>query len=82
MVPLIYLLLGLITLLRLKPAAFTDIARSDSLGYIRASSWGLVILGGLWSITTAVFLLQKQATITLVNELIFLGAGVVPAGCC
>ena len=80
MVPLIYLLLGLITLLRLKPAAFTEIARSDSLGYIRASSWGLVILGGLWSITTAVFLLQKQATITLVNELIFLGAGVVTAG--
>ena len=80
MVPLIYLLLGLITLLRLKPTEFTEIARSDSLGYIRASSWGMVILGGLWSITSAMFLVQNQTTITLVNELIFLGAGVVTAG--
>lgn len=79
-VPLLYLLLGLITLLRLKPEAFTEIARSDSLGYIRFSSWGLVILGGLWSITTAVFLWQNRDIITLANELLFLGGGVLTAG--
>ncbi|MBE5803873.1 MAG: hypothetical protein E7316_05115 [Clostridiales bacterium] len=78
LLPLFYLLLGVIKLARLKPE-FTAVDESESLGYIRASSLGLAALGGLWSITTVIFLLATDRAMTLPQELIFLGCGVVTA---
>lgn len=76
MLPLFYLLLGTIKLLRLK-SEFTEIDKSESLGYIKASTLGLAVLGGAWSLATVIFLLLGDHTMTLTQELIFLGCGVV-----
>ncbi len=76
MLPLFYLLLGSIKLLRLKEQ-FTEIDKAESLGYIKTSGLGLAVLGGMWSIATVIFLLVSDKTMMLTNELIFLGCGVV-----
>ena len=78
MLPLFYLLLGSVKLLRLKKQ-FTEIDKSESLGYLKTSGIGLAVLGAVWSITTVVFLLTSNKTMMLANELIFLGCAVVNA---
>lgn len=79
LLPLFYLLLGCIRLLRLKEG-FTEIDQSESTGYIRLSGIALALLGGAWSIATTVFLLLNDRSMTLPQELLFLGCGVVTTG--
>ena len=76
MLPLFYLLLGSVKLLRLKEQ-FTEIDKSESLGYIKTSGIGLAVLGAVWSITTIIFLLVSNKTMMFANELIFLGCAIV-----
>lgn len=78
MLPLFYLLLGTFKLLRLKKQ-FTEIDKSESVGYISTSGLALAGLGGAWSIATVIFLLLNDHSMTLTQELIFLGCGVVTA---
>lgn len=78
MLPLCYLGMGVVKLLRLKDE-FTEIDKAESTGYMQTSSLGLAVLGGLWSISTIVFLLLTDRTITLANELIFLACGLITA---
>lgn len=76
MLPLFYLLLGSFRLLQLKEQ-FTEIDKSESLGYIKTSGIGLAVLGAVWSITTIIFLLVSDKTMMLANELIFLACAIV-----
>ena len=78
MLPLFYLLLGSVKLLRLKKQ-FTEIDKSESLGYLKTSGIGLMALGAVWCITTVVFLLTSNKTMMLANELIFLGCSIISA---
>lgn len=78
LLPLFYLLLGAFKLMRLKEQ-FTEVDRADSFGYVQRSGLGLIVLGGAWVIATVVFLLLERPEMTLQNELIFLGCGVVSA---
>ena len=76
LLPLFYLALGSIKLVRLKEK-FTEEARYDSLGYIRVNSVILTALAAAWSIATIIFLLLNDCSMTLPQELIFLGCGLV-----
>ena len=76
MLPLFYLLLGSMKLLRLKEQ-FTEIDKSESQGYLKTSGIGLAVLGALWSITTIIFLLSSNKTMMLRNELIFLACAII-----
>lgn len=76
LLPLFYLLLGTVKLLRLKDS-FTEIDRADSFGYVHRSGLGLMVLGGAWAISTGVFLLTNQLDMTRTNEIVFLCCGVV-----
>lgn len=78
MLPLYYLVLGLIKLVRLK-AEFTEPDKSESVGYIGTSGLALGVLGGAWCVATIVFLLVGDRSMTLTQELIFLCCGVVTA---
>lgn len=78
LLPLFYLALGVVKLARLKEP-FTELDKAESLGYVSASGLGLAVLGGLWSLTTVIFLLVTQHTMTMANELIFLGCGLATA---
>jgi len=78
MLPLFYLVLGTVKLARLKER-FTQPDKAESIGYMQSSGLGLAVLGALWSITTVIFLLLTQRTLTMRNELIFLGCGLVTA---
>ena len=55
MLPLFYLVLGVVKLARLQ-ARFTEPDKAESIGYMQSSGLGLAVLGGLWSITTVIFL--------------------------
>lgn len=76
LMPLFYLLLGSVKLLRMKES-FTEMDRSDSFGYVQRSGLGLIALGSAWTIATAVFLLVSHPDMTLENEIIFLGCGAI-----
>jgi len=78
LLPLFYLLLGFVKLLRLKEN-FTEVDKSESLGYVQTSGLALAALGGAWSIATVIFLLLNDRSMTLPQELIFMGCGVVTA---
>ncbi len=78
LLPLFYLLLGTLKLLRLKEQ-FTEIDRADSFGYVRMAGLGLMVLGGAWAVSTGVYLLTNQPDMTMSNEMIFLCCGVVTA---
>lgn len=78
LLPLFYLLLGTIKLLRLKEQ-FTEIDRADSFGYVRMAGLGLMVLGGAWAISAGIFLLTNQLDMTMTSELVFLGCGGVAA---
>ena len=78
MLPLFYLALGIVKLMRLK-GEFTQMDREESLGYVQTSGLGLAVLGGAWSLTTAIFLLLSRQEMTLPQELIFLACGLVTA---
>ncbi len=78
LLPLFYLALGVVKLARLKEP-FSELDKAESLGYVSASGLGLAVLGGLWSLTTVIFLLVTQHTMTMANELIFLGCGLATA---
>ena len=76
MLPLFYLVLGIVKLMRLKDE-FTQIDRSESVGYVQTSGLAQAVLGAAWSIATVIFLLLTNRAMTLPQELIFLGCGLI-----
>lgn len=78
LLPLFYLLMGAWKLSRLKER-FTEIDKHESLGYVRWAGLGLMVLGLVWAITDAVYLLSANWMMTAAQELLFLGCGVVSA---
>ncbi len=78
LLPLFYLLLGSIKLLRLK-TELTEIDRADSFGYVHHAGLGQMLLGAAWVISAGIFLLTNQPDMTMTSEIIFLCCGVVMA---
>lgn len=78
LLPLYYLLLGTVKLLRLK-AQFTKIDQEHSLGYVRRSGLGMLVLGICWAVATGVFLLVEKPEMTMDSEILFLCCGGVMA---
>lgn len=76
--PIIYLFIAGIRIARMKER-ITLPQKTDGLNTALYAALGLALLGLVWTVTTAVFLLTNQVTMTFSQELIFLAMGVVSA---
>lgn len=79
LLPLFYLLLGGVRMTRMKPP-LTEIDLREGVDYVKNGAVGLTVLGGVWAVADAVYLIVGGLPENPAGDLIFLACGAITAG--